>query len=128
VVVVAQMSRHNILVRIMVVVAVIMIVVVLERITIATVTIMATEESVLLIPEVPLMILGHLWMMIIWLTATIMVPKGLGWMMVNAGLIILHVLLLPHLLGGPLVTVVAMIPIICLVAAVGSLDGSHLGG
>jgi len=46
----------------------------------------------------------------------------------RAGLVILCVLLLPHLQGGPLVAVVAMMPIICLVAAIGSLDGLHLGG
>ena len=45
----------------------------------------------------------------------------------DAGLVVLRVLLLPHLQGGHLVAVVAMMPIICL-AAVGSLDGSRLGG
>jgi len=48
-------------------------------------------------------------------------------MMVNAGPVILHILLLPHLLG-PLVMVVAMMPIICLVVALGSTEGLCLGG
>jgi hypothetical protein len=44
-------------------------------------------------------------------------------MMVNIGLVVLHVLPLPLLQGGPLVAVVAMMPNICSVVAVGSLDG-----
>ena len=104
------------------------IVMVPKRITIATVIVVAAEENVLCIPEVPPMIPGHLLMTIARLIAVVMVLRRLGWMMVNAGLVILLILLLPHLQGGPLVTVVAMMPIICLVAAVGSLDGLRLGG
>ena len=89
---------------------------------------MVTKENVLHIPEVPLMIPGHLLMTIALAIATIMILKGLGQMKVDAGFIILHVLLLPPLLRGLLVMVVAMMPIICLVAAVGSLDSSCLGG
>jgi len=105
-----------------------MMVVVPTRTIIAIMTIIATEESAPLIPEVLLMILGHILMTIIWLTVMIVVLRRLGWMRVNVGLIVLCVLLLPHILGGPLVTVVAMMPIICLVVAIGSLDHPHLGG
>jgi len=125
---VAQMRRHNVLARIMVVVAIVMIVMVLKRITIATMIAMAAEESILPIPEVLLMTLEHILMMIVWLIAMIMDQRGLGWMRVNIGLIMLCVLLLPHLLGGPLVMVVAIMPIICLVVAIGSVDHSCLGG
>ena len=126
VVVVALMGRQNILARIVVEVDVIMIVVVPKRTTIATVIVMAAEESVLPAPEVPLMIPGHLLLTIVRLIAAIVIVRRLGWMKVDAGLVVLCVLLLPHLQGGHLVVVVAMMPIICL-AAVGS-DGSRLGG
>jgi len=122
------MGRQIILSRIMVLVAIVVIVMVPKRIIIATVTIVATKESIPLVPEVSLMILRHILMTIIQLIAMIVDQRRLGWMRVNAGLVILHVPLLPHLQGGPLVTVVAIMPIICLVAAVGSLDGSRLGG
>jgi hypothetical protein len=128
VVVVAQMGRQNVLAGIVVVVAIVTIVMVLRRITITTMTVMAAEESALHIPEVPLMILGQNLMTIIQLIATIVGLRRLGWMRVNAGLVVLHVLLLPHLQGGPLAVVVAMMPIICLVMAIGSLDSSCLGG
>ena len=109
-------------------VAVIAIVVVQKRITIAIVITVAAEESILPVPEVPLMIPGHLLMMIVRLIAAIVAIRRLGWMMVNVGLVVLRILPLPLLQGGPLVAVVAMMPIICSVAAVGSLDGSRLGG
>ena len=128
VVVVAQMGRPSILARIVVEVAIVAIVVVPKRITIATVIVMAAEESILPVPEVPLMIPGHILMTIIQLIAAIVAVRRLGWMMVNVGLVVLCILLLPHLLGGPLVVVVAMMPIICSVAAVGSLEGPCLGG
>jgi hypothetical protein len=124
---VTQMGRQNVLARIVVVVAVVAIVVVPKRITIATVIVVAAEESVLPVPEVPLMIPGHLLLMIVRLIAAIVKVRRLGLMKGDAGLVVLRVLLLLHLQGGPLVAVVAMMPIICL-AAVGSLDGSCLGG
>ena len=66
-----------------------MTVVVLKRITITTVTVMAAKENILHIPEVPLMIQGH---------SHDHGSKKVEWMRVNAGLIVLCVLLLPHLL------------------------------
>jgi hypothetical protein len=127
VVVVTQMGRQNVLARIVVVVAVVAIVVVPKRTTIATVIVAVAEESVLPAPEVSLMIPELLLRTIVRQIAAIAgLQRRLDWMKEDAGLVVLRVLLLPHLQGGLLVAVVAMMPIICL-AAVRS-DGSRLSG
>jgi hypothetical protein len=60
----------------------------LIMITIKIMIIMATMENVLLIPGVPLMILGYILVTIIWLIAVLAVLRRLGLMKVSAGLVI----------------------------------------